>query len=236
MDGFVNGAIGGMIGLTMSHPIDTVKTHVQTNKPVPRNLLLLYRGFLPPLFGMAVEKAIVFGTYQWARDHNLNNPSSGALAGLMASMIVTPYERLKIIRQSGHVLQMSHFHPTSLWRGLSATFTREVPGFAIYFSVYENSKRLIYKDQEITKTGSLLLGGLSGATAWFFIFPQDVVKTRLQSLTETKRINTLETVRQLYQEQGFRGFFRGFHFALLRAVPLHAGTFLGVEMMRKMQT
>lgn len=63
----------------------------------------LYKGYVPPLFGMGLEKAVVFGTF-----HNVkvNLPQSipeinrialaGAASGFAASFIVSPYERLKI--------------------------------------------------------------------------------------------------------------------------------------------
>lgn len=232
---FINGAVGGMCGLTFSHPVDTVKSNIQAGKPVSFRLSALFRGYFPPLGGMALEKAVVFGTYGNARRHTQELGTfgsiavSGALAGLAASLVVGPYERLKIIRQTGGTLKLAHFKPTSLYRGLSATFTRETPGFAIYFSFYEAMKKKLYGDREITKTGSLVLGGATGMVAWFPIYPQDVVKTRLQS-SETK-LSATQVVSSIWKEAGFRGFYRGFHLALLRAVPLHAGTFWGVEMM-----
>ena len=67
------------------------------------NPRFLYKGYVPPLFGMGLEKSVVFGTF-----HNVkrNLPSSisemnriamaGAASGFAASFIVSPYERLKI--------------------------------------------------------------------------------------------------------------------------------------------
>lgn len=229
--GFMYGAFGGTVGLVMSHPIDTIKTCVQSNKPVPRNIISLYRGVLPPLFGMSLEKAIVFGTYEYCKNNGLSTYLSGAISGFTASLVVTPYERLKIIRQSGSVLTKTDFLPNTLWRGLSATFTREVPGFAIYFSTYETLKNKFYPDHNsITGIGSMILGASAGSVAWLFIYPQDVIKTRMQS--DKSKIGFVQTVNQIMKESGFRGFLKGFHFALMRAMPLHAGTFFGVETLK----
>jgi hypothetical protein len=58
---------------------------------------------------------------------------------------------------------------------LEATFTRETPGFAIYFSIYEFGKNKFYleKNRDITKMGSLILGAVAGIVSWIFIYPQD---------------------------------------------------------------
>ena len=92
----------------------------------------------------AIEKAIVFGTYENAYGYVSTkfsplpaNIISGAFAGLSASFVVTPYERIKILRQTNTKFNWNQMKPSSLFKGLSVTFTREMPGFAIYFSVYK---------------------------------------------------------------------------------------------------
>ena len=86
-----------------------------------------------------------------------------------------PYERLKIQLQTGHKLSVEHIRPSRLFVGLSATFTRETPGFAIYFSNYEHWKKTLYTDKgkSIGPLSSFMLGGMSGIVAWIFIYPQD---------------------------------------------------------------
>ena len=69
---YLYGGISGMCGILISHPLDTIKTHIQTGnaltsfKPTIRNL---YRGIGVPLIGVGFEKAIVFGTYNYALKH-----------------------------------------------------------------------------------------------------------------------------------------------------------------------
>ena len=119
---------------------------------------------------------------------------------------------------------------------MSATFTRETPGFAIYFNVYESLKKKIYTERnlEIPFYSSFMFGGMAGLTSWIFIYPQDCVKTLMQA--ENSRISNKsfsETVREIYKKGGFSSFYRGFHFALMRAIPLHAGTFMTMEILKK---
>lgn len=239
---FLNGAISGMVGITMSHPFDTIKTCIQDNKPVKLGIRALYKGFVPPLFGVGFEKAIVFGVYSNTFNYVCNftsnditkNTIAGAFSGLTASLVVTPVERIKILLQTNQKVSIGQFTPKYLFRGLNATFTRETPGFAIYFNVYEGLKKNIYinKNQEIPVFSSFLFGGLSGSAAWIFIYPQDCIKTRMQANTQCTK-SFLQVTGEIYQEGGFKIFYRGFHFALMRAIPLHAGTFMTFEYLKK---
>jgi hypothetical protein len=220
---FMFGYISGMTGILASHPFDTVKTCIQSNRPIPLSLSKLYRGLLPPLFGVGLEKAVVFGTFQNTIKHTESNIISGALAGLSASVVVTPFERMKILYQTGQTIQLK-----SLFQGLSATWSREVPGFAIYFSVYNNLKE---RTNNLTPLHSFGYGTLAGVCAWSLIYPQDRIKTIIQA-SRDKHISFREGIIEVMKD-GYRGLYKGFSFALMRAVPLHATTFTMMEFFLK---
>lgn len=254
---YIKGAISGMFGILLSHPIDTIKTNKQTlqsiNKVYSYNLRNLYKGITAPLLGVGFEKALVFGTYTHLRkDYNLSVPVSGAISGFAATMIVTPYERIKILQQSSQnkseFIMKNMFNPKFLFKGLSATWTREIPGFAIYFSVYESLKNHFYtkNNKDISIMSSFVFGGLAGSSAWLFIYPQDRIKTIIQStdskssdskstdlksqdLKVKKSIKTL--IQETYKTGGFRQFYVGFSWAIYRAVLLHSGTFCMMEIL-----
>lgn len=242
MEIFGIGAISGMTGVLLSHPIDTIKTNIQKNGVLQTNQLnsigKLYRGIWSPLLGVGFEKAIVFGMYEKTQDIFINphrsitlvNAIAGGVAGFSASFLVTPYERIKILLQNGSSVQRETFQLRSLFRGLSMTFTREVPGFAIYFSVYEGLKYRLHTKpkRELGHVNSFLYGGLSGASAWIFIYPQDRIKTLMQSTTEIKLPkNKIAFYWKYIRENG--GLYKGFSWALYRAVLLHSGTFAMME-------
>lgn len=236
---FINGTISGMFGLIISHPFDTLKTRLQNNQQLSFKPQNLYRGISSPLLGVGLEKSIVFGVYNnmfgFLKNRHLSdiqsNIISGACSGFMASFIVTPFERCKIIFQSGNNINFDNINTKYLFRGLTATFTRETPGFAIYFTMYEYMKKKIYTEnnKKINNFGSFVLGGISGASSWVFIYPQDLIKTRMQSEKINTNQNFITITKSIFKQNGFKGFYKGFHFALMRAIPLHAGVFMANE-------
>ena len=229
---YISGYISGVSAILVTHPIDTIKTNYQNNKKTIFNLRNLYKGIKAPLIGIGLEKALVFGTYDLFYNKTNSYALSGAVSGFTASFIVTPYERVKILMQSNqNVVKQSSFKSniSYMFKGLTATFYREVPGFTIYFSIYHNIKDQITKNRQygnIKPYESFLLGGLAGSISWVFIYPQDLVKTRMQSCNLNTKKSFLNILSSIVKEKGIRGLYNGFNYALLRAVPLHATAFM----------
>ena len=228
---YVKGCISGMSGIILSHPIDTIKTHLQLNStPFQYNIKNLYRGLSSPLIGVGIEKAMVFGSYNYMRSIDIPIPISGGISGLVASLVVSPYERIKILKQTNQSIPYKSLSPSFLFKGIGTTFTREVPGFAIYFSTYEalKNKFFVSKNKEITIISSFVFGGLSGTMAWIFIYPQDRIKTIIQNDMNNK-MNITNIIKSIYLKGGVRHFYSGFSFAVCRAILLHSGTFCTME-------
>jgi solute carrier family 25 carnitine/acylcarnitine transporter 20/29 len=237
---FYMGGFSGAIGALLSHPIDTIKSNAQNGKQIKWTVSNLYKGVSAPIVGIGLEKAIVFGTYEntfryLQKTNTLNEYTNyglaGSMAGFAASFIVTPVERIKILAQTNNMITMKDLNPRFLFRGLSSTFTRETPGFAIYFTTYNALKSHYSKTTELNVSHYFAFGGLSGAVSWLFIYPQDLVKTKVQSSKLDLKFKDI--VKLVYKESGVTGFFKGFHYAMLRAIPLHAGTFATMEILKE---
>ena len=100
---------------------------------------------------------------------------SEALAGRPPPKIGPGKLTGQILRQDG---------VPGLFRGLTATFTREMPGYFFFFMAYEATRHVLTpagktKD-EIGALRTVVAGGVAGGTLWTIIFPADVVKSRLQ--------------------------------------------------------
>ena len=230
---FMYGWFAGINAVIVSHPIDTIKTNIQEKKIIQYNFRSLYKGISAPLVGVGFEKAIVFGVFESTRKYTGSDVISGALSGLSTSFIVTPFERIKILLQTNQSISKANLNKSYLFQGLSATFYRETPGFAIYFATYNFLKeKTLQKKSEINLFESFTYGALAGSSAWVFIYPQDRIKTHMQALKDRK-ITFGEGFREILQDGGYKGFYRGFHYALMRAIPLHATAFMTMEMCKK---
>ena len=128
------------------------------------------------------------------------------------------------------------FHRSFIFQGLSATLYRETPGFGIYFSTYQLLKQRNWSascdETELLPFESFTFGAIAGAFSWIFIYPQDRIKTHLQSIKDRK-VGFKEGFNEVLKNGGYRGLYRGFHFALMRAMPLHATVFATMELCQK---
>lgn len=119
------------------------------------------------------------------------------------------------------------FH--GLFRGYQGTFVRDMIGFSAYFIIFEQISRWMsnegppYKD--ISMSGHILAGGLTGACSWFFAFPPDALKCRIQVDYEGKYSGLYDCLRKSYKEEGRALFTRGLLPCVLRGFPMNAAIF-----------
>jgi solute carrier family 25 carnitine/acylcarnitine transporter 20/29 len=131
-----------------------------------------------------------------------------------------------------------------LYKGFLPTVFRETPGFGIYFTTYNylknnnnaNNNANNYLNTFILNT--FIFGALSGLSAWIFIYPSDLIKTKYQAQNSTSLLNIIHNI---WQEnninnnfiRGLSNYYKGFNLAIMRALPLHGGVFLGYEVSKK---
>jgi solute carrier family 25 carnitine/acylcarnitine transporter 20/29 len=239
---FLYGLFGGFTGTLISHPIDTIKTRIQSKTFVTITDALkagkLYNGLTPPLVGIMLEKSIVFGFYDKSRQYGLNNFWSGIIGGFASTVIVTPIDRLKIHFQNNEKTKINLQMYKTLYKGFIPTIFRETPGFGIYFTTY-NYLNNNYNNKK-SLLNNFIYGSLSGLSAWLFIYPSDLIKTKYQA-TKQEHVNLKEIIINIWKEnninnnykKGFLNFYSGFSLAIMRALPLHGGVFLGYELSKK---
>lgn len=232
---FQFGIISGLNAILVSHPIDTIKTNIQESRKIKYNFSNLYRGLSAPLIGVGLEKTVVFGVFETTKPYTNSDVISGGLSGMLASFIVTPFERVKILFQTNQTnmdLLKKNFNPKFMFQGLGATFYRETPGFAIYFSVYNYLKENVKRNKQISLWESFCYGAISGSVSWVFIYPQDRIKTHIQAIS-SRNISFVQGFKEILSKGGYSGLYKGFHFALMRAIPLHATAFATMEFCKR---
>lgn len=234
------GCFGGLVGTTICYPIDTVKTNMQANAKYQfydeikklgysRYAKSLYRGVWSPLSGIMLEKSIIFWTYNSLRQNQLSSWTAGLLSGIATTIIVTPFELVKVRSQIDQKSALDSIKTLykdnglkSFGRGWSATWFREVPGYMIYFTTYDWLNPLIdFKP---------LVGAFTGSSAWLFIYPSDPIKTIMQS----KNVGFSKACKHIFDTSGIGGFYRGYLWGLARASIFHAGVIGGYEYIKKL--
>jgi solute carrier family 25 carnitine/acylcarnitine transporter 20/29 len=233
---FIYGLCGGFVGTLLSHPIDTVKTRIQTQKyDTIINAIKggkLYSGLTPPLLGIMLEKSIVFGFYDQSKKYGFNNFWSGVIGGFASTVIVTPIDRLKIHFQNNEKAKIN-----TLYKGFLPTIFRETPGFGIYFTTYNYLNSQYNKNNSLIRT--FLYGSLSGLSAWIFIYPSDLIKSQYQAHNSPKLSTVIKNIWSKNNNNnnlriGFLNYYNGFNLAIMRALPLHGGVFLGYELSKNL--
>lgn len=227
---FIFGCVGGLFATSICYPIDTIKTNVQSSSKY--NLIgdiklysskTLYRGMLSPLSGIMLEKSLLFGVYNNIKDYGLGTATSGFLSGIIATMVVTPFELIKVNSQTRKISSTSalkyilkNYGIAGLGRGWTATWFREVPGYTIYFPAYEYFSSLGYSTP--------LVGALTGVSSWIVIYPSDPIKTHMQY--NNKKF--IETVKYIYETDP-KMFYRGYTWGLIRAAIFHSAVIYGYD-------
>jgi hypothetical protein len=245
MESFVSGMFGGALGTFIGYPIDTIRVKYQLSNHKSLfsqikelNKLGLWKGYYSgissPLIGIALEKSIIFGTSDYVKKHvliennkYLNIAVGGVLGGFISTLVVIPTEKFKLNYQYQKTINWKNdiLNIRNLYKGWNISLLREVPGYAIYFSVYNYLKDNTPK-RKMTLAMSGIYGALSGLSAWIVIYPSDPIKTMMQLENKTMISSTIE----IYKRYGIGGFYRGYSMALLRSIPIHGGVFLGYEL------
>ncbi|KMS65481.1 hypothetical protein BVRB_035560, partial [Beta vulgaris subsp. vulgaris] len=104
----------------------------------------------------------------------------------------------------------------SVFRGLSSTLIREIPGSATYFIMYEVGVRAMCRDHP-DQRGSIpimLAGSLGGAGYWLAGYPADVIKSRQQTGHPG---SFMRIANVIYRHEGLAAFFKGLSLTLFRA-------------------
>ena len=168
--------------------------------------------------------------------------TAGGLARVVAVTLVSPLELVRTKMQS----QKMPIHQVrtclkglvasqgvlSLWNGYTATLLRDVPFSAIYWPLYEQTKKTLYSLYPAESTNSFPInfasGAVAGSVASTITLPFDVLKTMKQidmgekdimGVKEGKSQGNMAIAKELVREQGFRSLFTGLTPRLLKVAP-----------------
>jgi len=215
----------------------------------------LYAGTAPALAANVAENSVLFCAYGFCqqtvchvRQSQTLTPIDNALAGFFAaffsSFTLCPTElikcKLQALRETGVQTHIGSVQLTrqilrdegvpGMFRGLTSTMAREMPGYFFFFGGYELAKNVLRNDPEEQNIGllkTILAGGFGGMCLWSSIFPFDVVKSRIQ--IESSREKMMTVLLKILRTEGFRGLYNGLTPTLLRTFPSTGALFVAYE-------
>ncbi|ETO76643.1 hypothetical protein F444_07981 [Phytophthora nicotianae P1976] len=262
------GTVGGIAGVVVGQPFDTVKVRLQTYSKYyngafdcARQTMKhegfsgFFKGMTSPVVGSAATNAVMFAVYERTLkmiDDNAENPTlksvfyAGAVGGFWQTVPLAPAELIKCRLQVQDGRRSSQYRgpmdcirhifkargTPGLFLGFTCTLWREVPSFAVYFWLYEYTKRTMIDGNISPTTSMLTAGGVAGVASWVVSYPFDVIKSAIQTLPVKHKPGEHKIAyqaRQLYRIGGWRIFFSGLGTACLRAFPSNAVTFYAYE-------
>ena len=179
----------------------------------------------------------------------------GLGTGALQSLMLAPVELVKIRLQLQSTSQaktrqvQSHKGPISvaksiieteglrgIYRGLAITVLRDAPAHGVYFWTYEFMREQLHpgcrkSGQESLQT-MLVSGGLAGVASWICCYPLDVIKTRLQSQSQSSSLKyngIVDCFRKSVKEEGYNVLWRGLGTAVSRAFVVNGAIFAAYE-------
>ncbi|KAL7412288.1 putative organic acid transporter [Mrakia frigida] len=252
---FAAGAIAGITEILCLYPLDVVKTRqqlstgkaigmIQTFKDIIRaeGTGRLYRGLVPPLMLEAPKRALKFaandsfGKLYTSDGATPMTPMlsifTGMSAGATESIIVTPFEGVKIRLQDKNSTYTGALDvikkvsaeagPMALYKGMEATFWRHVLWnggyFGCIFQVRGYLPKADTKGEELRN--NFIAGAIGGFVGTALNTPADVWKSRAQSAPSGSKIGwTFIEIGKIAKNEGVGALYRGFTPKVLRLAP-----------------
>lgn len=188
----------------------------------------------------------------------LDNATAGFLAAFFSSFTLCPTELIKCKLQALRETQqnkpnekVNHISPYQLtkqilrtegipgmFRGLTSTFAREMPGYFFFFGGYEATRELLAKPgqskDDIGPLNTMAAGAVGGVALWTAIFPADVIKSRIQVQSLTHSMTRVGM--EIFRKEGFLALYNGLQPTIVRTIPATAVLFVVYEYSKKLMT
>lgn len=245
---FISGGIAGAMEISVTMPLDTIKTQMQLNSGrsvlettrgiyATRGVTGYYYGMSAMLAQVSCKAAIRFFAFeQFKAAIKGASPQTGAvqvnfLAGLgagftEAAVLVTPTERLKVLRQreihsaapkytnlvGAFRTIMAEQGVQGLFVGFFPTAARQGMAMAIRFVLYDEVKRAIAGTRPPTPLESLAAGMATGTISSLVNQPVDMAKSRCQAQERGgtgKYRGSVHCLMTTLREEGIYSWYRG---------------------------
>jgi len=193
-----------------------------------------YRGLSVLVFFSVPKTGSRFGAYElarnslfkeeaWGKDSRMRSLLCGLFAGCTEAIIaVTPMETVKVRlihdRIAGTNKYNGLFNGMSvigkaegfwgLYKGLGPTIMKQGSNQAIRFLVYNDLFKTLKRSMNET-VAMMIAGGCAGAASVYANTPVDVVKTIMQGERSSEFKGPIDCAKDIWKNEGVRGFYKG---------------------------
>lgn len=222
---FIPGTFIGLSQSLIGHPLDTIKTQLQSGISLKNieflNFKNLYKGVQYQLCISIINSSLTF--YMFDKIYSQTNSSilAGSIAGITSGLFINPIEIYKVRTQCNNFTTTTSNTKIPKSLGLKYTMTREIFAFTTYFTVYTKLK------ERENPFSTPINGGLAGCASWCIGYPIDTLKTIKQLGTGIgtgidTHPNSLSSIKPLLKTSIL---YRGFSICMIRAFLVNSINF-----------
>lgn len=231
------GVGAGIIEVTILQPMLYWKNATQQKLQLTFNPRTIYRGLTMSITNMGILTGLQFPLSnavamtltggEKRRLSSFESISSSFIGGMVSGLVCCPMELVMVQQQrfGGSVVstpsRLINSHGiTILSRGLITSCGREALFTAGYLGIGPSFSRELREKYDFSPGNAKLLGAIgAGIIAATLSHPLDTIKTCMQGDIERKRFGTFsETAKTLFQEDGFKRFFKGWNWRTGRMI------------------
>ena len=259
----------GCAATSLGHPLDCIKVRMQASQRPGlgtaacalemlkgEGVRAFTRGIGPPLAEKLFMNTFMFLAFTESRkvlpDNTFGSLLSGAIAGLVTSMVSTPCDWVKIQQQTrggaitnlaiiGEALRAGG--PARLFTGHVMNMGREGVFTAFYLGLFDVIKQCLLSGRmQQVQPGERLpihlvaaASASTGAIAWVASYPFDVVKSVQQAQpahAAARRSSISGAAESIWRAGGWRAFYRGVSASTLRAVLVASSRLVAYEQVK----
>ncbi|KAJ8986119.1 hypothetical protein NQ317_005589 [Molorchus minor] len=138
----------------------------------------------------------------------LQNPTTALISG--------SHGTISMVAVFTNILQREHIR--GLWRGMTPSITRCVPGVGLYFCSVDYIKTHYFANKTPSPLESIAIGMIARCMSGAALIPITVVKTRFESGVYGYN-GVVAALKEIYRTEGFRGMTCGLIPTLFRDAP-----------------
>jgi len=247
----VAGSCAGIFEAVVTWPTENIKTQMQffnqkmsfreTASKIYKTggFNAFYRGLSPVLFFNIPKVALRFYSFEYmnknlqVKNKNIKTVLAGLYAGFIESTLITvPSETIKTkMIKNPNMKFLDLIKQKGLYQGYVPTLARQSLNQASRFYFFQHYKDFIEKREKFSSKHSFIGGVGAGVLSVVLSSPADLIKTQMQ---EGEKHNIVFLIKNIYREDGLKGFWRGSLARLLRVAPGQGVMFFTYDFVSKL--